>query len=204
MLVDTGFGTLPLKEIVSGLTPLPVFVVNTHTDGDHTACNNDFDTLYMHPSEMDLLCLAWQKGRGRENQNLCLFGEGDVIDLDYWKFEVLLTRPDIRREVLCSLSGKNGCWSAGILYKTGRSICSARAATCLPLMVTLEKLDRMKDDFDVIWPSHSDLSPDAGYYPWIDSGGAQALAAGELTAQAPDRDMPCPKYRCDVAGISLQ
>ena len=90
MLVDTGFGTLPLKEIVSGLTPLPVFVVNTHTDGDHTACNNDFDTLYMHPSEMDYYVWHGRKAGEREPKLMPLW-EGDVIDLDYWKFEVLLT-----------------------------------------------------------------------------------------------------------------
>ncbi len=36
MLIDTGFGTLPLREMIAELTDLPVFLVNTHTDKDHT------------------------------------------------------------------------------------------------------------------------------------------------------------------------
>ncbi|MCM1159545.1 MAG: hypothetical protein NC300_12860 [Bacteroidales bacterium] len=36
MLVDTGFGTLQIRKLVAGLTDLQVFLVNTHTDKDHT------------------------------------------------------------------------------------------------------------------------------------------------------------------------
>ena len=53
MLIDTGFGTLPIREMVAELTKLPVFLVNTHTDKDHTGCNRDFKPVYMHPAEMD-------------------------------------------------------------------------------------------------------------------------------------------------------
>ena len=53
MLIDTGFGTLQIREIVAGLTDLPVFLVKTHTDKDHTGCNRDFKPVYMHPAEME-------------------------------------------------------------------------------------------------------------------------------------------------------
>ena len=39
MLVDTGFGHGDLKAFVEALTSNPIFVVNTHTDGDHVGCN---------------------------------------------------------------------------------------------------------------------------------------------------------------------
>lgn len=198
MLVDTGFGTLPLKEIVSGLTPLPVFVVNTHTDGDHTACNNDFDILYMHPSEMDYYVWHGRKAGEREPKLMPLW-EGDVIDLDYWKFEVLLT-PGHTPGSIMLLEREKRMLVSGDTIQNGEIYMFGQGRNLPALMVTLEKLDRMKDDFDVIWPSHSDcpLTPDI--IPGLIRG-AQALAAGELTAQAPDRDMPCQKYRCDVAAF---
>lgn len=30
-----------------------IFLVNTHTDKDHTGCNKDFKPVYMHPAEME-------------------------------------------------------------------------------------------------------------------------------------------------------
>ena len=84
MLVDTCFGLSPQKEIVQKLTAQPVFVVNTHTDMDHVGNNKAFDTVYMHPAEMD-----YYKQRLPEGCRMSAvrpIWEGDVIDLGYWKF----------------------------------------------------------------------------------------------------------------------
>jgi len=53
MLVDTGFGDGDLRAFAQTLTNLPVFVVNTHADGNHTGCNGQFEEIWMHPAEFD-------------------------------------------------------------------------------------------------------------------------------------------------------
>jgi len=46
LLFDTGMGIGDLKQIVSGLTSLPVVVLNSHTHDDHVGSNWQFDTIY--------------------------------------------------------------------------------------------------------------------------------------------------------------
>lgn len=77
MLVDTGFGQGDLKAFVRTLTQLPVFVVNTHADGDHTGCNAQFGEAAMHPAEYDRYR---QSGRAQD-MVLHPLWEGDVIQL---------------------------------------------------------------------------------------------------------------------------
>ena len=69
MLIDTGFGTLPLRKMTMELTTLPVFLVNTHTDKDHTGCNRDFKPVYMHPAEMEHYQNSLPEGRTSSMQH---------------------------------------------------------------------------------------------------------------------------------------
>lgn len=46
MLFDTGMGISDLKKITSGLTHLPITVLNSHTHNDHVGDNWEFDTIY--------------------------------------------------------------------------------------------------------------------------------------------------------------
>ena len=46
LLFDTGMGISDIRKVVSGLTPLPVIVLNSHTHNDHVGGNWQFDTIY--------------------------------------------------------------------------------------------------------------------------------------------------------------
>ena len=39
LLIDSGFGTGNIREIVDNMTKLPLILANTHTDRDHIGCN---------------------------------------------------------------------------------------------------------------------------------------------------------------------
>lgn len=197
MLVDTGFGTLPLNEITAQLTKLPVFVVNTHTDGDHTGCNGDFQKIYMHPAEMDYYV--------NHNEKLADFSrvyplwEGDVIDLGHWKFEVLLTPGHtpgsimlLERDKRMLISGDTIQAGEIFMFGSGRNLPAFRA--------TLEKMAAMSGDFDTIWPSHSACPLTPEIIPGLIKG-AQDLAEGRLKPMDPPWEMPCRLYRCGVAGF---
>lgn len=197
MLVDTGFGTLPLKEMVAELTALPVFVVNTHTDGDHTGCNLDFGEIYMHPSEMDYYVNHNSKGCPPEHVHP--LWEGDVIDLGFWKFEVILTPGHtpgsimlLEREKRMLISGDTIQDGDIYLFGSGRNLPAFR--------ITLEKMQAMSDAFDTIWPSHGTCPVTPEIIPGL-IGGACDLADGRLEGQDPPREMPCRLYRCAVAGF---
>ena len=51
LLIDSGMTVSNAKDIAESITPLPVFLLNTHADRDHIGSNEQFDTFYMHPLE---------------------------------------------------------------------------------------------------------------------------------------------------------
>lgn len=54
-LLDTCSGVRGLKETVAELTKLPVTVILTHGHGDHAGSAADFEDVYMHPEDGELL-----------------------------------------------------------------------------------------------------------------------------------------------------
>src|SRR5208337_3024294 len=46
LLFDTGMGISDIRKLVSGLTALPVIVLNSHTHNDHVGGNWQFDAIY--------------------------------------------------------------------------------------------------------------------------------------------------------------
>jgi glyoxylase-like metal-dependent hydrolase (beta-lactamase superfamily II) len=46
LLFDTGMGISDLRKVGTGLTPLPIIVLNSHTHNDHVGDNWQFETVY--------------------------------------------------------------------------------------------------------------------------------------------------------------
>ena len=197
MLVDTGFGTLPILDMVRELTNLPVFLVNTHTDKDHTGGNKDFNPVYMHPSEMDHYKNALPEGCQMEHVHP--LWEGQILDLGHWKFEVILTPGHtpgsimlLEREKRMLISGDSIQNGDIYMFGAGRNMPAYQSS--------LKKVIALSDTFDSVWPSHGDFPLKADIIPGILQG-TQELMAGKLAEQEPPRPMPCKRYVCDVAGF---
>jgi hypothetical protein len=84
MLVDTGLGQGDLREFVSTLTQLPIFVVNTHADIDHTGCNTQFEDVYMHPSDF-----FYHRARVNAPLSVKPIWDKDIITVGGRTFEVV-------------------------------------------------------------------------------------------------------------------
>ena len=52
-LIDCGFGLIPLREIVAGLTAKPVTLLLTHGHYDHVGATDSFAEAYLHPDDRD-------------------------------------------------------------------------------------------------------------------------------------------------------
>ena len=197
MLVDTGFGTLPLGETVNKLTSLPIFVVNTHTDRDHTGRNREFSPVCMHPAEMDRYQSSLPDGCSMEDVRP--LWEGEVIDLGHWKFEVILTPGHtpgsimlLEREKRMLISGDTIQDGMIFMFGPGRNMPAFRCS--------LRRIMGLADAFDTVWPSHGScpLKPDVIPGIWRN---AQELLDGKLSAQEPPWPMPCKKYTCDTVSF---
>ena len=55
LLIDTGLGVANIKEVVNGITELPVMVVTTHVHWDHIGGHKYFDNITVHENEKEWL-----------------------------------------------------------------------------------------------------------------------------------------------------
>ena len=197
MLVDTGFGTLPLRELAAELTPLPVFVVNTHADRDHTGRNFEFSPVLMHPAEMDRYQSSLPEGCSM--QDVRPLWEGEVIDLGHWRFEAVLTPGHtpgsimlLEREKRMLISGDTIQDGTIFMFGPGRNMSAFQSS--------LRRMLDRADEFDTVWPSHGGYPLKPDIIPDILQG-TRELLDGKLTAQEPPRPMPCKKYTCGTVSF---
>ena len=185
MLVDTGFGTDNLKELVSSLTDLPIMVVNTHVDRDHIGCNHLFDQnqTFMHPAEFYRYS-TFPAGEGLTAYPLW---EGDVIDLGGRKFEVVLI-PGHTPGSIVLIDDENRIALMGDSVQTGH-VFMFQAGRNLPAYIhSLEKLSKLKNRFDLMYPGHGDLPLKSAYLDEL-----LDCARGLLSGAYADKAAEAPK-----------
>ena len=156
MLIDSGMNIQDARGIASSLTDLPIILLNTHADRDHIGSNVQFASCYMHPAEEDHFRRSGGTGR------IIPVRDGDRIDLGGRELKIIhipghtpgsIAILDItNRVILCGDS----------VQQNGRIFMFGGHRTMGDYIRRLERLDGMKDEFDEIWPSHSDIpvSPD--------------------------------------------
>ena len=129
LLIDSGFGLDSLKQIVDGLTELPVILVNTHGHPDHGGGNGEFGSPYLHPDDNELYAykcayetrleeaLHWgvedvAQRLQRELPDPVPLEDGQVFDLGGRRLTVYHT-PGHSRGSVCILDEQTGYLFAG-------------------------------------------------------------------------------------------
>ncbi len=187
LLVDTGFGTGNIKQVVESITDKPVMLVNTHADDDHTGCNTLFDKAHMHPAE-----IAYYYEKAPADAAVCPLWDGDVIDLGCRSFEVVL------------ISGHT-TGSIALLDRVNRLLVAGDSISETPVFMfgnirnihayiaSMKKLKKLSSGFDLIYPSHG---PCPLRTDMIDEliVGAMRVANGDIAPQDPPFEMPAKMY----------
>jgi glyoxylase-like metal-dependent hydrolase (beta-lactamase superfamily II) len=194
LLVDTGFGTGDLLALVREHTDLPVLLVNTHADPDHTGGNAAFDTAAMHPAEF----ADYEQKAGADSPVQPLW-EGDKIDLGGRSFEVILIPGHtpgsialLDRAARVIIAGDTVADSPVFIFGEERS---------LPALIeSLKKLEALSDSYDTVYASHGSfpLGTDA---VTRQRETAERLLAGELSPLEPPMDIPAKMYLNGNAGF---
>lgn len=81
LVVDTGFGTVNVKELAESVTDKKLLLVNTHGHLDHIGCDELFDSVYAHPMEAERI--------RRKNVSIVEVAEDFRFDLGGRTLEVL-------------------------------------------------------------------------------------------------------------------
>ena len=151
LLIDSGMTIRHAREIAAALTNLPVWLLNTHADEDHTGGNGPFESFYMHPDDE-----AQYRGSGKGGRMIPV-RDGDVIDLGNRKLKIIhlpghtpgsIAVLDISRRVLIS---------GDPIQEHGRIFMFGEHRNMKNYICSLEKLEKMAEAFDEIWPSHADF-----------------------------------------------
>ena len=176
MLIDSGMNVRHAREIAQSLTSLPVFLLNTHSDRDHTGCNSEFDSFYMHPADEP----NYRKSGGIGQ--LVPVQEGDELDLGNRKLKIIhlpghtpgsIAALDISRRVLIS---------GDPVQAHGRIFMFGEHRNMQDYISSLERLETMTADFDEIWPSHAEFPVYPEIIPKLCSG-AKAIINKDVSGK---------------------
>lgn len=184
LLFDAGFADSGVLETVRALTDLPIDVVMTHGDPDHSGGLADFGSCRMNAGDWLLV----------KDGSIALapLDEGEIVACGEYRFRVIaipghsagsLAFYDEAKEIL--LAGDSVQSGGPIFMFGGHRDLDAYIAS-------LEKLERMIQADVTVLPCHSACPIDAGFIT-RDLADARALRDGAL-ASDPHPALPCRVY----------
>lgn len=151
MLIDTGVSGQGVRSIVEKITDLPLSLINTHADPDHTAGNREFDSFYMHPSEAS----NFYKTHPGKGEFIPVY-EGDIIDLGNRPLEIIAL-PGHTPGSIAVLDINARSLFSGDPVQDGMIFMFGVQREMHAYRISLKKLSGMKERFDRIYPSHGTI-----------------------------------------------
>lgn len=184
LLIDTGFSDTSILDEVRKITALPVEVILTHGDGDHTGNLDQFKACCFHQTEETKI---------NPTIPFHYLKEGDIIDIGDYQFKIIEI-PGHTYGSIALLETHHQWLIVGDTVQKDGPIYMFGSHRNLDLYIeSLKKLVTIKDQFSILLPSHHDcpISPDYIDYCLED---AVRLKAGQLKS-SPHPEMPCQEYR---------
>ena len=197
LLVDTTNVHGNLAEVVKAITDLPVILVNTHADGDHIACNDQFETAWMHEKETELYLSRAGEGFAEP----AVLSEGDTIDLGGRVFEVVHI-PGHTHGSIALLDRENRVLVAGDTISDRPVFLFGEARDIPAFQKSLRRLKEMSKDYDQILASHGSccVGPEQIGNEIVC---LEECLAGKVAAEEPPFPIPAKMYCSHGAGFYL-
>ncbi len=148
LLIDSGMDVHNAKEIAEELTDLPIKLLITHADRDHTGSNSEFDTFYMHPSEA-----SNYYNTQKSNGDFTPIAEGDVLDLGGRPLEIIAV-PGHTPGSIAVLDINARTLFGGDIIQDSVIFMFGVQREMHAYLKSLRKLDSYRDRFDTVYPSH--------------------------------------------------
>ena len=151
LLIDSCFGGA-LRPVIEAITQKPVKLLHTHCDRDHIGASDQFDALYMHPS--DFACCVKKNGI---QLPLCPVWEGDCIEVGGYCLEVVLI-PGHTPGSIALLDRNHRFLISGDSVQNGTVYMFGESRDLCAFEASMGKLLELQEAFDTIYPSHGDLT----------------------------------------------
>ncbi|MCD8332373.1 MAG: MBL fold metallo-hydrolase [Oscillospiraceae bacterium] len=179
LLTDTGFACFPdLKQIVTGLTDLPLIVMNSHGHPDHSGAVLSFDRVLAHPDAFESIRQV-QGGEGGRGE-LVPLADGEEIDIGGRTFQVILC-PGHASGHIALLDRANRVLLPGDMVQREHVVMYMPHADVKQYRESLLQLKALSGAYDTLLPCHGEVPMEPGQ---IDNVLAciDAYLAGQLTA----------------------
>ena len=151
LLIDSGRELHTARDIAESLTDLPVMLLNTHADGDHTGSNDQFESFYMHPDE------EAHFRRGGRGGTIIPVREGDILDLGGRELRIIDLPGHTPGSIAVLDVGNRVLISGDPVQEHGRIFMFGAHRNMENYIRSLEHLETFTAEFDEIWPSHADI-----------------------------------------------
>jgi glyoxylase-like metal-dependent hydrolase (beta-lactamase superfamily II) len=209
LLFDTGMGISNIEAIISGLTKVPVSVLNSHTHNDHVGDNWRFSDVYGMDTDFtranargskedaqtelapDQICGALPTGFDAKGYSTKPFHithwlhDGDRIDLGERTLKVIGT-PGHTPDSIAVLDEKNGLVFTGDTFYLG-PIYLFRPETDLDAyLASVQKLAAIAPRLKLLLPAHNVPVADPSYLPRVVTA-MQQVRRGEVKSVPKDR-----------------
>lgn len=172
LLIDGGMQIRNAREIAESLVDLPVELLNTHADPDHIASNHEFDSFYMNPAEASNFYKT-QKRTG----TIIPVTDGDIIDLGGRELEII-TLPGHTPGSIAVLDKNARALFSGDPIQDGSIFMFGVQREMHAYILSLEKLEKYRDRFDKIYPSHGTCPIEPKLIDALHDGAKRILAGG--------------------------
>ena len=173
LLIDSGMMVHNAKDIAAGLTDLPISLLNTHADRDHTGSNVQFEACYMHPAEEPLYRRSGGAG------SIIPVSEGDILDLGQRQLRIIHLPGHTPGSIAVLDVADRVLISGDPIQENGRIFMFGAHRNMEDYIRSLEQLETYADQFDEIWPSHGDIPVSSALIRKLHDG-AQAVLAGDI------------------------
>lgn len=149
VLLDTGAGCPDAKELAESLTDLPIRLMNTHGDGDHTSGNGSFSEVFICQEDYDAYNFA-----GKYPGCRCLpLTDGMTMDLGGRVLEILHI-PGHTPGSIAVLDRSRRTLYSGDTVQDGTIFLFGATRRPEQLAASLEKLMARAADYDRVYPCH--------------------------------------------------
>lgn len=173
LLIDSGMVVYNARDIVTGLTDLPVSLLNTHADRDHIGSNEQFGSFYMHPDEEPLYRQSGLPG------TVIPVREGDILDLGNRRLEIIHLPGHTPGSIAVLDIGGRVLISGDPIQQNGHIFMFGDHRNMQDYIRSLDHLETYAGRFDEIWPSHGALPLTPDILPKLKAG-AESVLRGEV------------------------
>lgn len=142
LLIDSGMNVKNVKSIVQSVTDKPFYLINTHSDPDHIGGNCEFSSFMMNEKE------------NYKSSGLIPVKDKDIINLGGRTLEVIFI-PGHTLGSIALLDREKRVLFSGDSIQDGNIFLFGPMRDINLYLSSLERLDKIKDQFDAIYPSHS-------------------------------------------------